>query len=188
MSDSGTVVFPTDTYYALGCSAVCSDAVSRIYRLKSREANRPLLILIDSWRMFHAYVDSIPAIQLRTVEKHWPGPLTAIFKTNRKLARELNCQSDEVAIRMTPHPVALELISICGVPLVGTSANRSGRPPVTNVEAAIRCFSAEVDLYIDGGETKGGLPSTVIRFLQGGGIQTVRKGAVSVSAPNVVPK
>ena len=180
LHDSGVIVFPTDTYYALGCSALCSKAVKKIYRLKSRSTAQPLLILIDSWGMFGRYVDSVPDSRMQAMQKYWPGSLTAIFTVNQQLAKELNYQSNEVAIRMTPNPITRDLISICGVPLVGTSANQSDHPPTADVEGAIRSFSHEVDLYIDGGKTRGGMPSTIIRFSKEDKMELVRKGATKI--------
>ena len=174
---NGILVFPTETYYALGCSALSSEAAKKVYRLKARSREQPLLILIHSWEMLHEYFDPVSDSRLRILKRYWPAPLTAILKANGKLADELNFQSDEVAVRMTPHPVARELISLCGVPLVGTSANRSNCPPSTELNNAIRAFPSGIDLFIEGGRTLGGAPSTIIRFLKDDTIQLVRQGA-----------
>ena len=179
--EDGTIIYPTETYYALGCSAISSVAVKKIYQLKHRSKKEPLLILIDSWEMLKKYVKNLSADHQTFLEHYWPGPLTAIFESNGELSDALNISNKRIAFRMTSDPIARELISKTNVPLVGTSANISGLKAVTTVQEAFQYFDSSVDLYIDGGSTPGGLPSTIINMENAGGFSIVRKGAITLN-------
>ena len=181
VKNAGTIVFPTETFYALGCSASSEQAVRKIYDLKARRTTQPLLILISDWVMFHRYVKSVSGAQLKLIEQYWPGPLTVVLEVKRKLAKQLNFQDHKVAIRMTSNPVACEIIKLCGIPIVGTSANLSNHPAVVGVKEAYTTFQNRVDLYIDGGPSPGGPPSTIIRFDNHGNLKIVRQGALGIS-------
>ena len=178
--EDGTIIYPTETYYALGCSAVSSMAVKKIYQLKHRSEKEPLLILIDTWEMLKKYINHLNPDHQAFLEQYWPGPLTAIFESNGKLSDELNLSDKRIAFRMTSDLIARELISKMKVPLVGTSANISGFEAVTTVRDAFQYFNTRVDLYIDGGATPGGLPSTIIEMKEKGGFSIIRKGAITL--------
>ena len=173
-------VYPTETFYALGCSATSSAAVKEIYRLKRRDPAQPLLVLITDWVMLAQYTGDLRAEQQRFLEQFWPGPLTAILKTKGRLAEELNHQKSTLGFRMTSSAIAQELIKASGYPLVGTSANISGQKAVTSCQTAMEIFGDQVDLYIDGGETKGLLPSTLVD-LTGSDPKIVRRGVLDIT-------
>jgi len=179
--ENGTIIYPTETYYALGCSALSSLAVKKIYHLKHRSEKEPLLILINSWEMLKKYVKHLNPNHQTFLEQYWPGPLTAIFESNGKLSDELNLSDRRIAFRMTSDLIARELISKMNVPLVGTSANISGLEAVTTALSAFQYFNTGVDLYIDGGSTPGGLPSTIIKMKENGGFSMIRKGAITLN-------
>lgn len=176
---SGCIVFPTETFYALGCAADDSVAVAKIYELKKRRRNQPLLVLIDSWEMFDRYTLGIGEAQLNLLRKHWPGPLTAILKQKGNLATELNHGGLTLGFRMTTSHIAQELIRLINRPLVGTSANQSGEPEVADCGTAIKIFGNAIDFYVDGGKTPGVLPSTVVD-LTTDNWKVVRKGMIEI--------
>lgn len=177
LEKEGTIVYPTETFYALGCAATQTAAVSAVYKLKQRPRHLPLLVLIQSWEMLFQYVDAIPHGHLSLLREHWPGALTAILPHNGQLPKELNVNAPTVGFRMTSSTVAQALIELIGVPLVGTSANRTSEKEVTNCSSARSTFGNEVDLYIDGGESPGGFPSTLVD-LTGERCLLVREGAI----------
>ncbi len=179
--DNSTIVYPTETFYALGCTANNSRAVQRIYEIKKRESGFPLLVLIDSWQMLDQYAANLDSSKMNLLEKYWPGPLTAILKTRKSnLASELNYQTSTVGFRMTSSAVARELIRMAGVPLVGTSANISSESEASTCDSAKEYFSDQVDVYIDGGKTPGILPSTLID-LTGTVCRTIREGMIKIN-------
>jgi L-threonylcarbamoyladenylate synthase len=178
--EKGTIIFPTETFYALGCNAISSTAVLKIYQLKNRTQKQPLLILINSWEMLQKYIKHLNPAHKDFLAQYWPGPLTAIFESNGKLSEELNLINNRIAFRMTSDPIARDLISCLNLPLVGTSANISGQVPVTTAQDAFQYFNSHVDLYIDGGITPGGLPSTIIDLKPKGGFSIIRKGVIEL--------
>ncbi|MBU2514747.1 threonylcarbamoyl-AMP synthase [bacterium] len=179
-NNNPVIVYPTETFYALGCAADNSEAVQKIYEIKKRKSGFPLLVLIDSWQMLDQYADNLDSSKMSLLKKHWPGPLTAILQTkDSKLAKELNYQYSTLGFRMTSSPIARELIRMAGVPLVGTSANRSSEPEAATCDAAKQYFTNQVDIYIDGGRSPGILPSTLID-LTGKDYKVIREGMIKV--------
>jgi len=176
----GIVVYPTETFYALGCIASAASAVRKIYALKGRRADAPLLVLIDDWPMLERYAVPIDTETRQLLARYWPGPLTAILPAQPKLATELNQTGPTLGFRMTSSVVARELIRIAGLPLVGTSANLTAGKEISRFEDARALFSDRIDLSIDGGDTPGGLPSTVIDLSVSGTIRVRRQGAIQL--------
>ena len=178
IQQQGNVIFPTETYYAVGCLANSSTAVKHVYRLKKRAKNQPLLVLVDSWEMLETYTEELTSSQRRLLEKYWPGALTAILPSRGNLAPELNYTSSNLAFRMTSSPIAKDLIQLTGFPLVGTSANLSGEEEISDFSQAYRTFGDHVELYIDGGKTPGEMPSTLIDMTGTEQYTLLRQGAV----------
>ncbi len=176
----GTIVYPTETYYGLGCASNVSDAVKKIYRLKQRKKKMPLLVLIDDWQMLRSYAANVSEDNLVFLKKHWPGALTAVLETQDNLAKELNYSGSTLGFRMTSSPIARDLIQAIGVPLVGTSANRSIEPEISDFSVVQEAFGDQVDLYIDGGATPGKLPSTIIDMTQSEGFSIIRQGLIKL--------
>lgn len=177
----GTVIYPTETFYALGCASNSAYSVERIYELKKRDASLPLLVLVNSWEMLKTYADDLSSKQEAFLQKHWPGALTAVLKTKGNLARELNLKGNTLGFRMTSSPIAQQIIEAAGQPIVGTSANLSGSSEVTDCQKAVEIFGEGVDLYIDGGDTGGTLPSTLVDLSESGNPVLIREGVVKLS-------
>jgi len=180
LQQQGNVIFPTETYYALGCMANVSTAVKHIYRLKNRSQEQPLLVLVENWEMFDTYAGEISARQREILKKYWPGALTTIVPHQRKLSPALNYQNHSLAFRMTSSAIAKELIRICGAPLVGTSANLSGEREINDFQTAYQTFTDHVELYIDGGKTPGGKASTIISMIDSDPYTIIRQGVVNL--------
>ncbi len=177
LEDRGIIVYPTETFYALGCAATDSIAVDSIYRLKGRSHRLPLLVLVNSWDMLNRYAEGIDETTMKVLNQYWPGPLTAVLKCKDNLAGELNSGGTTLGFRMTSSAVARELIKLIDLPLVGTSANHSSQTETNSCEKARDIFDDKVDIYIDGGTTPGKLPSTVVDFT-GESPRVIRRGMV----------
>ncbi|MFH2132708.1 MAG: L-threonylcarbamoyladenylate synthase [bacterium] len=173
----GTMVFPTETFYALGCLARSSEAVEKIYSLKQRAREAPLLVLIDSWEMLERYADDLTPVKKTILKQYWPGALTAVLKRKGDLAAALNHPDETLGFRMTSSSIARQLVGIVDTPLVGTSANISAGESVACFEQTHRIFGDRVDLYIDGGDTPGGLPSTVVDMTDEKHVRVLRDGS-----------
>lgn len=156
----GVAAFPTETVYGLGALAFRHDAVKKIFDLKGRPPDNPLIVHIYKTKQLQQFADHIPEPALSLAEHYWPGPLTLIFKKKQEVPDVVTGGLDTVAVRMPDHPLALKLIRKTG-PLVAPSANRSGRPSPTRASHVYEDFGDDFPV-LDGGETNIGLESTVL--------------------------
>ena len=156
----GLVVYPTETVYGLGCDPFNIEAVKRVFEVKG-ERRKPPPILASSIN----HVEKIASMSQegkKVAEKFWPGPLTLVFPKKLVLPDIVTCNLDSVGVRIPKHDVALQLISLSNGLLIGTSANRTGEKPPRTVHEATRQLKEEVDVFLDGGPTTLGRPSTVV--------------------------
>jgi len=158
----GLVAFPTETVYGLGADAGNREAVMRIFRSKNRPADNPLIVHICELEDLESLAREVPEEAYRVAEKLWPGPVTVILWKSSEVIDEVTAGLPKVAIRMPSHPIASNLIKLCGVPIAAPSANLAGRPSPTTAEHVIRDLYGRIELIIDGGETLFGVESTII--------------------------
>ena len=175
-------IFPTETSYALGCDARSELAVKRIYALKDRSFNLPLLVLVNGYDMLWYYAEKPSVLYQSVLSSHWPGPLTVILKSNERLAANLHKGCRRIAFRYTSCLAAQQLITQYNVPFVGTSANKTGQSPAHSVQDAEAIFGDAVDYYIDGGESPGGKPSTLIDLSNPTRVRYLREGVIPFNA------
>ncbi len=173
---NGVVAVPTESFYALGVVPTDATAVARLCRIKGERHNKPILVLIGDRAQLDGLVAGIPPAAQALMDRFWPGPLTIIFPALPSLPAFLTAGTDSVGIRLTAHPLLAAVLRRVG-PLTGTSANRSGQPPLQTAQAVRDELGADIDLILDGGPTPGGLPSTVVDAR--GPIVVVREGRVS---------
>lgn len=159
------VAFPTETVYGLGADAWNADAVARIFELKGRPPDNPLIVHVNSESMVETLVSEISDDAKQLMERFWPGPLTIIFPKRPEVLDIVTAGIPTVAIRMPDHPIPLRLISEAG-PIAAPSANTSGRPSPTRAEHVHHDFGNEVPV-IEGGSCQYGLESTVLDLSQG---------------------
>lgn len=158
----GTVAFPTETVYGLGANCFDKSAVLRIFEIKRRPPDNPLIVHVSSLAQLDLLIDDNVERAEAIIEKFWPGPVTLIFKKKAEVPKEVTGGLETVAVRMPSHPVAKMLIDLSNVPIAAPSANLSGRPSPTNAQHVIEDLYGMVDVIIDAGETPLGLESTVI--------------------------
>jgi len=159
----GVVGYPTETYYALGADPRQAAALDQVLRLKGREAaGKPLLLLIAELFEVREWAPAPPPAFAPLAARFWPGPLTLILAAAPGVPAPLLGPRGGVALRLTSHPLARRLIAACGGALTGTSANRGGRPPARRAGEVRRVFGAALAALVDGGETPGGPPSTLL--------------------------
>jgi len=160
----GLVVFPTETFYGLGANALDGRAVKKIFRVKGRPENKPLIVLIANKKDLRRLASYIPPVAYKLINKFWPGPLTLIFKRKKIIPKEVTAGGSTIAIRLSSHPVALALVRAAGVPITAPSANLSGRPPHQTIRGALKELGKhkEIGLFLDGGTTPLGKPSTIL--------------------------
>lgn len=156
------VAYPTESFYGLAVDATNEDALKRLFLVKKRRTNRPVLILIQSIQVVEQYVTYIPQVAHRVIEAFWPGGLTLVFEASPKISPLLTAGTGKIGIRLSSHPVATALAREIQRPITGTSANISGEPACRNVEEILRVFGEGIDLIMDGGQTAGEIGSTVL--------------------------
>ena len=162
ISEGGIVAFPTESFYGLGVDATNTHAVENLFAIKKRDHNLPILILISSMSNLQNYVAITPLSAKRMGEKFWPGGLTMVFQSSPIVSSALTSSTGKVGIRISSHPLAHALSKILDVPITATSANISGKPPCSRADQVVKYFSSKVDLILDGGETQGKYPSTIL--------------------------
>ncbi|PLV56955.1 L-threonylcarbamoyladenylate synthase [Thermotoga sp. SG1] len=156
------VVFPTETVYGIGADAYNEKACRKIFEIKGRPADNPLIVHICSFSQLEEVADGYEPFR-KFLERFWPGPLTVILpKKSWRISNVVTAGLPTVAVRMPAHPVAMKLIEMLGDPIAAPSANLSGRPSATNVDHVVEDFMGRVSLILDAGNTPLGLESTII--------------------------
>ncbi|MDO8735129.1 MAG: L-threonylcarbamoyladenylate synthase [Elusimicrobiota bacterium] len=157
-------IYPTDTIYGIGTNAFCLSGVKRIYKLKCRTDKKPLPVLVDDISKIKKIVKKIPTGAWKLAKRFWPGPLTLVFETN-ELGTMLTGGRKNIAVRIPDNKVLLSIIKEMTCPLIGTSANVSGKKNCRCVLDLDKKILKNVDMIIDGGtvlQTGLGKPSTVL--------------------------
>ncbi|MDP2090318.1 MAG: L-threonylcarbamoyladenylate synthase [Candidatus Gracilibacteria bacterium] len=162
IKNGGVVAFPTETVYGLGANIYNKDAIMRIFEIKGRASDNPLIVHIDNIDKLTTLAIEIPKITYELAKKFWPGPLTIVFKKSDSVINEVSAGSDTVAIRIPNNSIAIELLKIANVPIAAPSANLSGKPSPTKASHVKDDLLNKVDYILDGGETIIGVESTVI--------------------------
>ena len=178
LRSGGIVAFPTDTVYGLGADPRSEEAVGKIYRVKRRSNELPLPLLLVGKADIERVAVNIPETAWRLAERFLPGGLTLVLEKSSWVPDVVTAGGDTVAVRIPDHDITIDLIQRLGSPLVGTSANISGRPSPVTADEVYGQLGDQVDLVIDGGECPGGIDSTVVD-VSGEMPTVVREGAVS---------
>jgi len=170
------VVYPTDTVYGLGCDPLNHAAVRRLFEAKGRES-KPVPVLCASAEK----ADGLVKLSGRAAElarEYWPGPLTIVAASRRPLPPQLTQGGEYLGVRVPAHSGCLELIAACGGWLIGTSANRSGKPAARTAGEALDELGGSVDFVLDGGRLSG-QESTVVKVV-GNDVTILRTGPIGV--------
>ena len=178
LDSGGVIAFPTDTFYGLGADPFNPEAISKIFRIKQRPADKPLLVLIHSQDQVDRLTDQITPLAKLLMRLFWPGSLTLLFKAASGLPRELTAGTVKVGIRLPAHLFTLQLLERLGRPLTAPSANISGQQAPKAIWEFANTLGEDLDLIVDGGPAPGGKPSTILDATTNPPI-LVREGAVS---------
>ena len=176
----GVVAFRTDTFYGLGADPFNRHAVLRIRQLKSREENKPILILIADASDVDRFIAERSALFDRVCQRYWPGPLTLVGKAQLELPRELTAGTGTIGVRLPDDADVRDLLRACGGALTATSANLSAQPPARTAQEVESYFPTGIDLIIDGGAATVSQPSTVLD-LSGEEPRLIREGAIKLA-------
>jgi len=178
LKQGGIVAFPTDTVYGLGAGANLHRAVEQIYKLKGRPRNMALPLLLAHISQISEVAESVPPIVWLLARKFMPGALTVVLQKSKAVLDIITGGGTTVAVRVPAHPVPIALVDGLGMPVVGTSANLSGKPSDLTAGGVYAQFGDKIDLVIDGGRCLGGRESTVVD-ITGERPVVLREGAIS---------
>jgi len=178
----GIIAYPTETFYGLGVKFDMPGSLKCLYELKKRPAEKAMPVIIGhrgllSMLVPEEWLAHLPNEAQSLMDRFWPGPLTALFPAKKGLSEFLTAATGMIAVRVPGESFALRLAKKAGFPLTATSANLSAMPPAVNAEEITHYFGERLDLIIDGGQARGGLPSTIVDAT-GAGIRIVREGAI----------
>ena len=158
----GLVAFPTESFYGLAVNSFDEKAVKRLFQVKKRKSDQPILLLIPSIESLDQYVRNIPEVAYKLIERFWPGGLTLIFQAASNISPLLSAGTGKTGVRLSSHPVAAALVKSIGIPITGTSANISGQSPCSTADQVLESLGHSVDLILDGGSTEGKAGSTLL--------------------------
>ena len=178
LRQGGLVAFPTDTVYGLGACASLRQAVERVYRVKGRPRNMAFPLLLAHTSQIGEVADSVPQIAWLLVRNFLPGALTLVLHKSSSVLDVITGGGMTVAVRIPAHPVPVALVEGLGTPIVGTSANLSGKPSALTADEVYSQLGDKIDLVIDGGRCPGGRESTVVD-VTGEAPVVLREGAIS---------
>jgi L-threonylcarbamoyladenylate synthase len=169
LKDGHLVAFPTETVYGLGADATNEKAVSRIYSVKARPTDHPLIVHISSINQLSKWAIDLPEYAIKLARKYWPGPITLILKRSEFAKNFITGGQENVGVRVPSHPVALALLSefekLGGLGIAAPSANKFGAVSPTSTEAVVDEISeycTAEDLILDGGKPQVGIESSII--------------------------
>lgn len=167
IKQGGIVIFPTETVYGIGANALDEKAISKLYKIKQRPLNKPISLLVSDMNMVNKIAKDITDLEYKLMERFFPGPFTIILKKKEIVPDILTANTDTVGIRMPSEKITRKLIEYANVPIAAPSANISDKPSGTNLESIIKDFEGKVDYFIDSGESKLGIASTIVKVIDG---------------------
>ena len=177
----GLVALPTETVYGLGASALNEDAVKRIFEVKGRPQDNPLIVHVAGPEALGEWCRDVPETAYRLTARFWPGPLTLVLNCRKTgdphIPDRVTAGLDTVAMRCPDHPATLAVIREAGIPIAAPSANLSGKPSTTTALHCLHDLTGKVEAVLDGGPCRVGLESTILdltvdppRVLRPGGV------------------
>ena len=164
LDKGGLVAIPTETVYGLGGNALNLESVDKIFNLKNRPSNDPLICHTNSISKIEKYVNEIPDVAYKLAEKFWPGPLTLIFEKKEIIPNKTTSNLKTVGFRIPNKEITLDLLKNLDYPISAPSANKFGYISPTRTEHIFKNFSQGIDYILDGGACELGIESTIIGF------------------------
>ncbi len=176
LEEGGVIVYPTDTVWGLGCDALNSRAIDRVYKIKKRAEQKSLIILVDTFQTLSKYVTRVPDIAIDLISSI-ENPVTVIYDNARNLPRNTSAPDGTIAIRVVRDEFCLALIKELGKPIISTSANISGEPTplvykqisqgiLDNADYVVKLFHEKFNQ---------GKASTIIRLFENGTYKIIRE-------------
>lgn len=177
INNGGLVITPTDTIYGIMGDALNEDVIRRVFDVKQRPYNKPLLLLMDSFEMVENYTEELSEMEKKLVNRFWPGLVTFILKKNNKVSDLITSGNDTVGIRIPDNKDLLEIIRRLKRPVISTSANITGTPVITSTKLLEKDLIDNIDYIYDGGDIDE-VSSTIVRVIDNK-VNILREGKLS---------
>lgn len=176
LRQGGTILYPTDTIWGIGCDATNEEAVDKLYAIKQRDKNKSMLVLLDNPGRLQAYVQDVPDIAWDLIDLT-DKPLTLIFNGAKNLAPNLINQDGSIGIRITSEDFSRNLCTRFRKPIVSTSANKTGEAAPRNFSEIDPDIIEQVDYIVKyrQEETYNQTPSSIIKLGSNGQVEIIRK-------------
>ncbi len=175
LRNGGTILYPTDTIWGIGCDATNAKAINKIYKIKVRSPQKSLILLAENASMIKEYLENLPEIALEVLDTY-KEPLTIIYEKARNLPRNLVPDDGTIAIRVPRDEFCLQLIRLLGKPITSTSANVSGDPSPVSFSKVSSEIKEAVDYICTTNQTvvNSPKPSTIIKINDDGQMNIIR--------------
>ncbi len=177
LTHQGVVIFPAQCLYGVAANALNTATVEKVFQIKQRPRNNPILVLVRDKKALAQLVKTIPAQAAVLMDTFWPGSITLVFEATGSISPRLTADTGKIGIRLPGHPVAKALVNAVDFPITGTSANLSGQPGCHRVTDLDPAIVRDADLILDSGQVQGGVGSTIVDVTQTP-IKIIRQGAV----------
>ena len=185
IQNSGVVIFPAQYLYGVAVNALNEKSILKVFHLKKRPINNPLLLLNHDQEQLLSLVKSIPTSAQLLMDAFWPGNLTIVFKAKNSVSRLLTANTAKIGVRIPAHPVAKALVKYLKSPITGTSANLSGQKGCSQINKLDPSIIDHADLILDAGRLKGGMGTTIVD-VTASKINIIRQGEISTQSINEI--
>ncbi|MCF6246664.1 MAG: threonylcarbamoyl-AMP synthase [Desulfobacula sp.] len=162
LEQNGLVIFPATCIYGVAANALDNTAIKKIFELKQRPKNNPILVLIPCVECLKELVQSIPQQAEKLMSAFWPGKITLVFNAKNKVSSLLTADTGKIGIRWPAHPVAQALLNSVDFPITGTSANLSGQNSCATTRQLPQSIIDQADLILNAKALKGGMGSSIV--------------------------
>ena len=172
----GTIIYPTDTIWGLGCEATFEEAVEKVYEIKKRPADKSFIVLVNGLDMLDRYLRNIPAVALELIEMS-DKPVTIVYDSPTAIAKNALAPDGTCAIRIVKDDFCVALMKRLGRPLISTSANYSGTPSPRNFSEIDKSLLASVDYVVKYKQQTpvNAKPSSIIKIGDNNSVKVIRK-------------
>lgn len=177
LNEEKILITPTDTVYGITCDATNEESIKKVYQIKKRPLNKPLILLMNNYEMIKEYTKDITLEEENLIKEYMPGLVTIILKKNHKVNSLITANTDYVAIRIPKNKDLLDIITKLNKPIISTSANISEEIPITNISELTEDIKNNVD-YIEDAGTIIAKTSTIVKF-NNHKIQILREGLLT---------
>jgi tRNA threonylcarbamoyl adenosine modification protein (Sua5/YciO/YrdC/YwlC family) len=178
LETGGIIVYPTDTYYGLGCDIMNKKAIEMIYRLKQRDQKKPFSFICSDLKNISEYA-KVSNYAYKTMKRLLPGPYTFVLEGSKLVPKIMLTLRKTAGIRVPDHPICLALVKELGHPIISTTAPFPGGQTLSDPSLVREYLGSQIDIVIDGGPVQGG-PSSVVSLIQDQPV-VIREGLGDVS-------